>query len=42
MEVSSKRVVGLALLGLVISSSSLAQSGSDIFVFIRARAAFRN
>ena len=30
MEVSSKRVVGLALLGLVISSSSLAQSGSDI------------
>lgn len=30
MEVSSRRVVGLALLGLVISSSSLAQSGSDI------------
>jgi len=30
VEVSSRRVVGLALLGLVISSSSLAQSGSDI------------
>jgi glucose/arabinose dehydrogenase len=30
VEVSSKRVVGLALLGLLISSSSLAQSGSDI------------